>query len=364
MMSKLFAIVLMALAFGCTKPGGYQIEVVLDGATGKVFLEQREGRNFVPSDTAEIVDGVALLTGNVEFPDIYYLNVEGMNQRAVLFVENTKMKVTGHVDSLQLIKISGSPVNDEYQAIKAELDKDNEAGMAKYQEYQKALQTGDTVNAPRIMEEVRAIFEGQEKKIHDFVRNNPASWVTPMFLTQLQAGMEVAELDSLVSALDPKLSVVPAVITLKERIVKLRAVAIGQIAPDFVQNDKDGNPVKLSDIYSQNEYTLVDFWAAWCGPCRQENPNVVAVFNDYKGKGFGVFGVSLDQDRDRWLKAIEDDKLTWPHVSDLKYWQNEAATLYGISSIPANILVDKSGKIIARNLRAQGLRDKVAELLP
>jgi len=158
--------------------------------------------------------------------------------------------------------------------------------------------------------------------------------------------------------------VVPAVITLKERIVKLRAVAIGQIAPDFVQNDKDGNPVKLSDIYSQNEYTLVDFWAAWCGPCRQENPNVVAVFNDYKGKGFGVFGVSLDQDRDRWLKAIEDDKLTWPHVSDLKFWQNEAATLYGISSIPANILVDKSGKIIARNLRAQGLRDKVAELLP
>jgi peroxiredoxin len=88
------------------------------------------------------------------------------------------------------------------------------------------------------------------------------------------------------------------------------------------------------------------------------------VFNDYKGKGFGVFGVSLDQDRDRWLKAIEDDKLTWPHVSDLKFWQNEAATLYGISSIPANILVDKSGKIIARNLRAQGLRDKVAELLP
>ncbi len=363
-MRKLFAFVMMVVAFGCTKPDGYQIEVVLNGATGKIFLEQREGGNFVAKDTAEIVNGVALFEGKVEFPDMYFLNVEGMNQRAIMFVENTKMKVTGHVDSLRFVKVTGSPVQDEYTAIRSELDKDNEAGMAKYQEYQQAVQAGDTVNAPRLMTEVQAIFDGQEKKLIDFVKSNPASWVTPMFLSQLQQSMEVAELDSLVSSLDPKLSVVPAVVDMKERLIKLRSVAVGQIAPDFTQNDQEGNPVKLSEVYAKNEYTLIDFWAAWCGPCRQENPNVVAVYNDYKEKGFGVFGVSLDQDRERWLKAIEDDKLTWPHVSDLKYWQNEAATLYGINSIPANFLVDKTGKIVARNLREQALRDKVAELLP
>jgi len=274
------------------------------------------------------------------------------------------MKVTGSVDSLRFIKVSGSPVNDEYQVIREELDQDNKAGMAKYQEYQQALQSGDTVNASRLMEEVKAIFDGQEQKLVGFVKNNKSSWVTPLFLTQVQQSMEVEALDSLVNGLDPKLSVVPAVVDMKERIAKLKRVAVGQTAPDFTQNDPEGNPVKLSEVYAKNAYTLIDFWAAWCGPCRQENPNVVAVYNDYKSKGFGVFGVSLDQDRERWLKAIEDDKLDWPHVSDLKYWQNEAASLYGVNAIPANFLVDRNGTIIARNLREQALRDKVAELLP
>lgn len=355
---------LLGVLFGCTKPEGYQVEVALNGASGKVFLEQRRDGNFVPVDTAEVVDGVAVLKGKVEFPDMYYLSVEGSNQKGILFVENVVMKVTGSVDSLRFIKVSGSPVNDEYQVIREELDQDNKAGMAKYQEYQQALQSGDTVNASRLMEEVKAIFDGQEQKLVGFVKNNKSSWVTPLFLTQVQQSMEVEALDSLVNGLDPKLSVVPAVVDMKERIAKLKRVAVGQTAPDFTQNDPEGNPVKLSEVYAKNAYTLIDFWAAWCGPCRQENPNVVAVYNDYKSKGFGVFGVSLDQDRERWLKAIEDDKLDWPHVSDLKYWQNEAASLYGVNAIPANFLVDRNGTIIARNLREQALRDKVAELLP
>jgi peroxiredoxin len=150
---------------------------------------------------------------------------------------------------------------------------------------------------------------------------------------------------------------------LKERIEKLKTVAVGQVAPDFTMNDSDGNPVKFSDIYKQNEYTLLDFWAAWCGPCRQENPNIVAVYNDYKDKGFSVFGVSLDRDRDAWLKAIDDDNLTWPHVSDLAYWNNSAAQLYAVNSIPSSLIVDKNGKIIAKNKRDEELRETVSELL-
>jgi peroxiredoxin len=254
-------------------------------------------------------------------------------------------------------------VNDDYQSIKTDLEKDNKIAMEKYQQYQAAAQSGDTIKATVLMEEVKSLFNDTEKKIVGFIKSNPASWVTPLFLAQMESSLSTEELDSLLSRLDPKLSVTPSVIDMKERLVKIKKVAIGQIAPDFTQNDPSGNPVKLSDVYSKNEYTLIDFWAAWCGPCRQENPNVVAAYAAFKAKGFGVFGVSLDQDHDRWVKAIEDDKLTWTQVSDLKYWQSDAAKMYAVNSIPANFLVDKTGKIVARNLRGEDLLKKLAELL-
>ncbi len=351
------------LFFACTQQKGYKIEVVLDGADGVVLIEQREGNRFIVRDSARIADGKAILQGTVDFPEMYFLSLQGTNQRGLIFVENVKMKITGHADSLRFVRIKGSPVNDEYQAIRAELDADSERGMARYQEYQIAVQQGNP-DAGKIMEEVRSIFDQQEEKMVQFIRNNPKSWINPVLIEQVQQGREPDELEGMINSLDPAIQNVPAVKAIFERVQKLKNVAIGNIAPDFVQNDPDGNPVRLSDIYAKNAYTLIDFWAAWCGPCRMENPNIVAVFNDYKDKGFGVFGVSLDRSKEDWLKAIQDDKLTWPQVSDLAYWQNEAAALYSVNSIPASFLVDREGKIVAKNLRDQALRDKIAELLP
>ncbi|HNA42394.1 MAG TPA: TlpA disulfide reductase family protein, partial [Saprospiraceae bacterium] len=136
---------------------------------------------------------------------------------------------------------------------------------------------------------------------------------------------------------------------------------IGLPAPDFTLETPDGKKVSLKDF--KGKVVLIDFWASWCGPCRRENPNVVAMYNRYKDKGFEILGVSLDRSKEPWIKAIADDKLTWPHVSDLKGWGSSAAALYGITSIPHTVLVDRDGRIVARQLRGEVLGKKLEEIL-
>jgi peroxiredoxin len=363
-MKKYLVLILGVALFACTqKQTGFKIDVKLEGAEGKILLEKRGPGAWVPVDTADIVDGVAVLEGVVDYPIDYYLSVLGERPKTMIFVENTKMTVVGKVDSLNFVKVTGSPSHDEFTVLNTKINEVGEQYMALYQESRAAIAAGDTAKGRELMVEVEKMYESTNTMRDEFIRKNPASYVTPYLLGQVQYGKEVDELEAMVIALDPKLDSIPSIINLKEQIVKLKKVSVGQIAPDFIQNDPNGNPVKFSDIYSQNELTLLDFWAAWCGPCRVENPNVVAVFNEFKTKGFTVFGVSLDREKDAWLKAIADDKLAWTQVSDLAYWQNEAAQMYAIQSIPSSLLVDKTGLIVAKNKKGDDLRKFVAEKL-
>ena len=363
-MKKLLFLVLAVALFACNrKPEGYEINVSLEGAEGSVLLERRGDTGWIPVDTAQLVNGTAVLTGKVEYPEDLYLSVMGDKAKTVLFVENTKMTVEGSLDSQEDLKVTGSETHNDYDKVNQEIRKIGEEYMAIYQEAREAAAANDTARARQLMDRVEELYNSTTTIQKNFVSNNPGSYASPFFLSRVQYGMETEELDNLLSSLNPELHSLPTVLTLKERVEKLKTVSIGRIAPDFIMNDPGGNPVRFSDVYKQYEYTLLDFWAAWCGPCRVENPNIVSVYNEFKDKGFGVFGVSLDRDREAWLKAIEDDRLTWTHVSDLEYWNNAAAQMYVVNSIPSSLIVDRNGKIVAKNKRDNELRETVAQLL-
>lgn len=363
-MKKLAVFIIAIAFFACSQQKeGFEIRVELEGAEGQVLLEKRGESNWIPVDTAEIVEGVAVLKGKVEAPEDHYISLLGQRAKTIVFVENADMMVTGKVDSLANVDVSGSATHDEYSRVNQQMQEIGDEYMAIYQQAREASAQGDTTRAQQLMEEVNELYESTTTLQADFVRSHPGSYASPFFIERVQHGLELDELDELVNSLDPKLESVPAIVALKERIEKLKTVAVGKTAPDFTMDDTEGNPVTFSDVYSQHEYTLLDFWAAWCGPCRQENPNIVAVYNEFKDDGFYVFGVSLDREKEAWLRAIDDDNLTWAHVSDLSYWNNAAAQMYAVNSIPSSLIVDKNGKIIAKNKRGDELRETVEELV-
>jgi peroxiredoxin len=224
------------------------------------------------------------------------------------------------------------------------------------------MSTGNTSEADKAKIDYQAMIDNNKVYTKNFVNEHSNSVVSAFVLLQYATQLDESELADLVGKFAPAIDKTEYVVQLKSLVQEQQKTAIGVVAPDFTMNDTEGKPIQLSSL--RGKVVLVDFWAAWCGPCRQENPNVVKLYQQYHSKGFEILGVSLDRTKEDWLKAIKADNLTWIHVSDLQYWQNAAARLYGVNAIPQSFLLDKDGKIIAKGLRGEQLAKKLLELFP
>lgn len=268
-------------------------------------------------------------------------------------------------DSLKNVQVKGSPVHVLHQELRSML-KVNDDQLAALNKAFFALP-----EAQQKDQAVRDSFTTREQelfnesfKIHlAFAQKHPDSYLSLISVSHTASQPAVnAEAKKVYTLLSPALKQTPLGKGILTQLAAPELTQIGKPAPDFEQAAPDGKMIRLSDFRSK--YVLIDFWASWCGPCREENPNLVAAYQHYKDKGFDVLGVSLDAGGQRaaWLQAIEKDQLHWAQVSDLKGWDNAAAKLYGVRGIPANFLVDPAGKIIARDLRGKALQEKLAEL--
>jgi peroxiredoxin len=334
-----------------------------------------------PSGNQRILDSATLTNGNFQFNGkvaapvgaILVLDHKGVGFKGVsktddilnFYVDKGNIIIAGD-DSIARARISGSAINSDNEILNAMLAPVYKQAQALYAEAQAAKpdQQQSPVFQNTMQDRFKAIQKDRERTLKVYIGNHPNSYLSLMAISSMGGpSADVNEIEPLYNGLSQALKDTEAGKQLKESFAPLKATALGTLAPDFTQNDVDGKPVKLSSF--KGKYVLLDFWASWCGPCRQENPNVVRVYNKYKNKNFTVLGVSLDRPNGKadWLKAIKDDGLTWTHVSDLKFWNNAAAGLYFVQSIPQNYLIDPQGKIVAKNLRGADLEAKLIELL-
>jgi peroxiredoxin len=296
--------------------------------------------------------------GEISGPGLYQLSVKGSQQKLMIFLDASDLLIEGELVALQNAKVTGSKSHDVFVLFNSTFN----PLFAKLSAFAQKLNSGDKDADGSIRKAYGEVVAEVNTKTDEFIKNNSNSPVAPfalLVMMQLNDDPTVMEKRLAIITDDAKSTFFgQAAVKLVE---DAKFASIGTEAPDFMQQDQNGKDVKLSSF--RGKYVLVDFWASWCGPCRQENPNLVNAYNNYKDKNFTVLGVSLDRARDPWLKAIKDDNLNWTQVSDLKFWSNAVAVQYKIQSIPQNMLIDPKGVIIAKNLRGPELNARLAELL-
>ncbi|PIX08503.1 MAG: peroxiredoxin [Flavobacteriaceae bacterium CG_4_8_14_3_um_filter_34_10] len=337
-----------------------------ENGTRMVFQKINENTQPFDVDTIFIENGS--FTFEIEkkdFPEIGLLTFENLNTNVIFFIEDKNLKATIFMDSIYSSKISGSKENDLFNAFTVEIKKFNERKQHNMLEFQEARKNMDNQTIVRLQTE-NAVLVNEEKLFKkDFLEKNNTTLLAVMLLNEMFTRQEltIEESKKLFAGINPKLENNAIVKQIKTKLEAAQIAQIGGMAPDFSGPTPDGSTLTLQEALGK--VTLIDFWASWCRPCRQENPNVVNVYNQYKDLGFKIISISLDKpgDKERWLKAIADDKMDWQHISNLEYWSEPIARLYGVKAIPATYILDESGRIVAKDLRGPALGKKIGELL-
>ncbi len=368
-MKKLIIIsLILTIIVSCTnmseKKDNFTINGIVENQTnGNVFLKKRVDGEWIILDSTELNNGNFKFSGYIELPEQYYLQITEKNLIPV-FVEESEIIVDSKTDSTGKItdtKISGSASNNDYKKFKEKTEVFENKNGDFYKQWAEAEKAGDTVLMKKIDKEYDENDKASKKFMIDYVLKNNNNVVSAYITIRNSYKLNFNELDSITSNFTNEIAESKYVTLLRERVEVLKNCAIGKPFIDITMNDTAGNPVSLSSL--KGKYILLDFWASWCGPCRAENPNVVAAYKEFKDKGFDVYGVSLDNDKEKWIEGINKDGLTWINVSDLKGWQCAARDDYGFNSIPHSVLIDKDGIIIAKNLKGEKLKEKLEEII-
>ena len=304
------------------------------------FINDQTG---VPEKQSEIRGGKFVVKGKMDQPAFKTMVLGDAPPAITIFLDNSKVKVTGEKASLDKVVVSGSPSH------------------ALFESYLNSIKPYEKVFMPDA--EYDSVGISKVSQISEaFARKNPNSFITPLAIIRLyQASENGPKAEQLYNLMPDAVKNSSIAVYLNQQIQESKINPLGSVVPDFTQSDTSGIPVNISSY--RGKYVLVDFWASWCRPCRQENPNVVAAYNKFNGRNFTILGISMDQAKPAWMDAIKMDNLKWSQVSDLKGWANSVAGLFHITSIPQNLLLDPSGKIIAKNLRGSRLDQKLDAIL-
>lgn len=351
----------ICLAASCSSDGSYKVkgtgDMLNDGDT--LFLTY-DMMTYEPSDTIVVIDGKFLLEGKVDTAATFCV-IFSPNDRALimpLFIEegSIELNISSQPGGSY---VKGTPLNDLWLEM-------NE-GIAALSERMNAI--GEQVYTQQLSDEELKVKQEEMKAVNDeyielitkYATENVDNEFGYVVIISFEETIDPQTHLDLINALPPSKRNRAEVLDVEARLLKTLSTAVGRTLTDITLPDIKGKPLSLLAEVGKNKLTIIDFWASWCAPCRAEMPNVVAVYADYKTKGLGIIGISLDNDKAAWEQATKELGITWQQMSDLQGWQNEAATLYGIRSIPQTIIVDSEGTIKAKNLRGDDLRAFVAE---
>ncbi len=369
-MKQLLAVIALLTIIGCAKKKeGYSISGNLaDIEDGKmIYLSELDANNQPTKlDSVSVKDGKFMIDlPEITNSNLNFITVEGVRGNVLFISENEPIDFQIYKDSIQTSLVTGGKENKLLQAYLGHIKELNTKVMRIRTDLRaQATSTKDSSAMANLQKEEEALRNSDLAYKKKVTKENPENFVSLLVLTDMiNMGASANEVKELFANLSDNLKQTSIGKSLKENLDKRSRVEIGSKAPEFKAPNPQGEEIELKNVLGK--VTLVDFWAAWCKPCRVENPNVVKVYNKYHDKGFNIIGVSLDREgqKDKWVNAIEEDKLTWNHVSNLQFWNDPVAKLYNVRAIPAAFLLDEKGVIVATNLRGAALEAKVKELI-